>query len=136
MGGALAVTDWTQFQAAGSIAAGATVTTRRGLWMQNLAVQTGVLTNEIGVDIEDLNMGATIIGIRSALTAANGDLINSVGADAPARFGGEVEIDGALNHDGTTAGFYGTAPIAQQAGVAVSAAAIHAACVALGLFTA
>ena len=26
---------------------------------------------------------------------------------------GEVEIDGALNHDGTTVGFYGTAPITQ-----------------------
>ena len=36
----------------------------------------------------------------------------------------------------STLGFYGTAPIAQQTGVAVSAAGIHAACVALGLFTA
>ncbi len=36
----------------------------------------------------------------------------------------------------TTTGFYGTTPIAQQTGVAVSAAGIHAACVALGLFTA
>lgn len=26
-------------------------------------------------------------------------------------FGGEVEIDGALNHDGTTVGFYGVAPV-------------------------
>ena len=33
-------------------------------------------------------------------------------------------------------GFYTTTPIVQQTGVAVSAAAIHAACVALGLFTA
>lgn len=33
-------------------------------------------------------------------------------------------------------GFYSTAAIAQQAGVAVTAAGIHAACVALGLFTA
>ncbi len=33
-------------------------------------------------------------------------------------------------------GFYTTTPIIQQTGVAVSAAAIHAACVALGLFTA
>lgn len=29
--------------------------------------------------------------------------------------GGEVEIDGALNHDGTTVGFYGVAPAAQSA---------------------
>lgn len=49
---------------------------------------------------------------------------------------GAIEIDGALNHDGTTVGFYGTTPITQQTGVAVSAAGVHAACVALGLFTA
>lgn len=47
-----------------------------------------------------------------------------------------VEIDGALNHDGSTVGFYGTTPIAQQTGVAVDAASIHAALVALGLITA
>ena len=52
------------------------------------------------------------------------------------RFGGEVELDGDLNHDGTNVGFYGTAPIAQQTGVAVTAAGIHAALVALGLITA
>lgn len=45
-------------------------------------------------------------------------------------------ILGALQHEGTTAGFYNTAPIAQQVGVAVTAAGIHAAIVALGLFTA
>ncbi|MCP3880677.1 MAG: hypothetical protein GY701_20140 [Sulfitobacter sp.] len=37
---------------------------------------------------------------------------------------------------GNTIGFYGTTPIAQQTGVAVSAAAIHAALVDLGLITA
>jgi hypothetical protein len=36
----------------------------------------------------------------------------------------------------STVGHYGSAPIAQQTGVAVTAAGIHAACVALGLFTA
>lgn len=49
---------------------------------------------------------------------------------------GEVEIDGALNHDGSTVGFYGTAPVAKQTGVAVSAAGVHAALVALGLISA
>ncbi len=49
---------------------------------------------------------------------------------------GEVEIDGALNHDGTSVGFYGTSPIAKQTGVAVDTAAIHAALVALGLIAA
>jgi hypothetical protein len=46
---------------------------------------------------------------------------------------GDVELDGALNHDGTTVGFYGTTPIVKQTGVAVSTAAIHAALVNLGL---
>lgn len=45
-------------------------------------------------------------------------------------------IAGDLAHTGTNLGFYSTAAIAQQTGVAVTAAAIHAACIALGLFTA
>ncbi len=49
---------------------------------------------------------------------------------------GDLEIDGDLNHDGTNVGFYGTAPVAQQVGVAVTEAAIHAALVNLGLITA
>jgi hypothetical protein len=47
--------------------------------------------------------------------------------------GRNIEIDGALNHDGTTVGFYGTTPTAKQTGVAVTAEAIHAALVSLGL---
>lgn len=47
-----------------------------------------------------------------------------------------VNIGGALNHDGSTAGFYATAPVAQQTGVAVTDVAIHAALVNLGLITA
>jgi hypothetical protein len=33
------------------------------------------------------------------------------------RFSGEVEIDGALNHDGTTVGFYGVTPVARAAAI-------------------
>ncbi len=47
-----------------------------------------------------------------------------------------IVLPGALDHDGTTVGFYGTAPIAKQTGVAVSLAGIHAALVALGLIAA
>lgn len=49
---------------------------------------------------------------------------------------GQAQINGALNHDGSTAGFYGTAPVAKQTGVPVTAAAVHAALVALGLISA
>lgn len=48
----------------------------------------------------------------------------------------DLEIDGDLNHDGSAVGFYGTTPVSQQTGVAVSDAAIHAALVNLGLITA
>jgi len=56
--------------------------------------------------------------------------------DGDALVGKDLEIDGALNHDGSTAAFYGTVPIVQQTGVAVSAAGVHAALVNLGLITA
>lgn len=46
-------------------------------------------------------------------------------------FSGEVEIDGALNHDGSTAGFYGATPVTK----AGSTADIKDALVALGLIT-
>lgn len=49
---------------------------------------------------------------------------------------GTTRLDGDLDHDGAGVGFYGTAPVAQQTGVAVTAAAIHAALVNLGLITA
>lgn len=59
-------------------------------------------------------------------TGATGTNLNCSGA----------EIDGNLNHDGSNVGFYGTVPIAQQTGVAVTIAAVHAALVSLGLITA
>ena len=72
----------------------------------------------------------------------NGVILRFLGIDeAVTKSGGfrvinELEIDGDLNHDGANAGFYATTPIAQQTGVAVSDAAIHAALVNLGLITA
>ncbi len=48
----------------------------------------------------------------------------------------DLEIDGDLDHDGTNVGFYGTTPVAQQTGVAVTDVGIHAALVNLGLITA
>ena len=49
---------------------------------------------------------------------------------------GALELGGDFEHTGTNFGAYSTTPIAQQTGVAVTDVAIHAACVALGLFTA
>ena len=75
----------------------------------------------------DLILDPNIVGTGKVLIGATGndDLkLNS------------IEIDGDLNHDGANVGFYGTAPVAQQTGVAVTAAGIHAALVNLGLITA
>ena len=47
-----------------------------------------------------------------------------------------LRVGGDVHHVGSGVGFYDTAPVAQQTGVAVSAAAIHAALVNLGLITA
>lgn len=38
--------------------------------------------------------------------------------------GGEVEVDGALNHDGSTAGFFGTAPTTKQTALTTQSTAI------------
>ena len=75
--GTLNVTSWDQFQAAGSITTGATVATRRGFAFQNLTTATGTLTNNIGVDIENLTSGTNRIGIRSAM--AVGTFIDHTG---------------------------------------------------------
>jgi len=48
----------------------------------------------------------------------------------------ELELNGDLNHDGSKAGFFATAPVSRPTGVAVSAAGIHAALCSLGLITA
>ena len=50
--------------------------------------------------------------------------------------GETLTLGGDLDHDGTNVGFYGTAPIAKQTGVLVTAGAVHAALVNLGLIAA
>lgn len=89
------------------------------------------------VDLRDRNPGNA--------AGASGNLANHqdlIGRDDPLahvqyyKEDGTVPLAGPLNHDGSTVGFYGTAPVVQPTGVAVSAAAIHAALVSLGLITA
>lgn len=69
-GGALAVTSWQQYVAgnSSSIGSGVTVTTRTGLLIDDIA-GSGTLTNNYGIDIEELTKGATLnVGIRNAST--------------------------------------------------------------------
>lgn len=48
----------------------------------------------------------------------------------------DLRITDNLEHDGASLGFYGTGPVAQPTGVAVTAQGIHDALVAIGLITA
>jgi len=116
-----------------------TVTDMSHLWVQN-ATSLGTITRQIGLDIEALSAGVTNIGIRLAKantytiqlsdtggTAAGGitfgtdtnlyrSAANVLKTDDKLLVTGELELDGALNHDGTTVGFYGTAPATQSTG--------------------
>ncbi len=91
-------------------------TTCRGIWMDDISGST----NNYGIVMGDVSGGS---GVNFAIKTGLGDVF----------FGDDVEMDGALNHDGSTVGFYGTAPVSKQTTVAVSAAGIHAALVNLGL---
>lgn len=53
--------------------------------------------------------------------------------DGKTQLDGELEVDGAFNHDGSTVGFFGTTPQSKPTSVAVDASGIHAALVTLGL---
>jgi len=98
----------------------------------NVSQVTSGDTPSLSMNVEGPSSVSSWIEIRPASILLTG--AGSGGGDV--HVAKNLEIDGALNHDGTTAGFYATAPITQQTGVAVTAAGIHAACVALGLFTA
>ena len=79
--------------------------TYRGVHVLPAGTATGNLDLWVGVDVE--NAPAGTVSAFSLRTGTN-----------KALFGGEVEIDGALNHDGTTVGFFGTAPAVQQVSAA------------------
>lgn len=94
------------------------------------------LAADTGVNIGAVGSGGTVI-----VTADTAVLIGGAGA-ADVNIGsatGNVTIatgTGEVQIQGPELGFYGQTPVAQQTGVAVTAGAIHAALVALGLITA
>ena len=96
----------------------------------NLSSSSGTIRS-IGVSGFDVEPGSDI----------DADLITVVVTGTPRVTWDESEdsflfTKGFYNATGTKVGFYGTLPIAQQTGVAVTAGGIHAALVALGVFTA
>ena len=101
------------------------VTIARDIWMRNPATLGGLTVGTwVGLDLEARTFATTNIGIRNAGTTR---LVGgvTVGSDADPTSGfeldvvgdirvtGQLDLDGALNHDGSTAGFYGTTPIVQ-----------------------
>ncbi len=94
-----------------------------------------------------LNRGAAaVLELKNSTTAqefrvygsTTGPIYGSVQHDGTSLLLFETTSGGGGTRLGKTGGkiaFYGTAPIAKQAGVSVTAAGIHAACVALGLFS-
>ena len=81
---------------------GGTITNSYNFYGQEHDDQTGTIVNAFGLFLEEQMAGSTL---NTTLHVDGGDSF----------FGGDVEIDGALNHDGSTVGFFGTTPATQPA---------------------
>ena len=83
------------------------------LRLSQLRTTAGALNISIGATGPSLRDGTTIriaISSSSPHVDVTGDL----------RLSGAIELDGALNHDGSTVGFFGTAPASQAAAYTAS----------------
>jgi len=112
------------------VASTVTLTTVRGVWLRepltNLHIGTGVIEAYIGLDMDDISFGTGFkVAVRSALSAAASTFFLQHTGTAQSLLGGDLEIDGDLNHDGTNIGFYGTAPVAQSAAYTRNAAIVE-----------
>lgn len=96
-------------------------------WLINWANATAESGSNSGSNIEYLAYDDAGVYLGPVLTMYR--------ATQQTRIHGEARIDGAINHDGTTAGFFGAQPVARPKGVAVTSEAIHAALVKLGLIS-
>jgi len=74
------------------------------LTMQNSASNLQMSSGDI-IGVDDL----TFVGSGSRINMVGGDIINVDDIDVD-----NIEIDGALNHDGSTIGFFGTTPVTKQ----------------------
>lgn len=81
----------------------ANVTNTYGYYMRNSMGTVGTMTNMYGLYMEDFT---------SKVTNVYGVYI--LGANSLNYLQGSLEIDGALNHDGSTVGFYGVTPVARS----------------------
>lgn len=69
--GILTVTAHNVVNSVPSIGAGCTLTTRRGLWLQN-RTSTGTQDTAVGLDVEDQTVGTLAAAVRSAVAAGTG----------------------------------------------------------------
>jgi len=90
-------------------------------------VTYGLIT-DAGATPLNLDGGTLTAATVAATTTVTSPTVTTTGKIL---VGTEVEVDGALNHDGTTVGFYGVAPVTK----AISTADIKDSLVALGLIT-
>lgn len=81
------------------------------------ADDVAVLASAIGVD---LNGHIYPISDLSSDLGLSGNRFKDFYLAGKANIGGEAEIDGALNHDGTTVGFYGVTPVARPSALTQS----------------
>ena len=108
---------------------GGGTTTNYGILIEDPASGGGAITTNYGVYIGDQSLGSTNYALYFAGTSGlarqgiwwNGDTnlyrsaANVLATDDKLYVALELEVDGALNHDGTTVGFYGVAPTTRAA---------------------
>lgn len=87
--GTLTVAELTNLFVQGGVSAGVTVTTKRGLWINNPSPATGAITTHIGIDIANLTLGTTTYAIQSAHNGTG--FIHHTGT-APSMFGGPIQL--------------------------------------------
>lgn len=89
----------------------ATINTSYGLYMSEAT--GGTVTAKWGIynaiNAANYLLGNTLIGTTSD------DGVNKLQVNGSGKLTGALEVDGAMNHDGTTAGFYGATPTTQAA---------------------
>jgi hypothetical protein len=90
------------------------ITNYHNLYIAGSQTGLGAITNDYGIKIGDINKGSTT---NYSIYTGRGDILLA-------------------SNSADKIGFYGATPVAQQTGVAVTAAGIHAALVNLGLITA
>ncbi len=96
-GGTLTVTEYSSFLSQGSVGAGVTITTLRGMWVTNLPTVSGTITNQIGIDIDAITKATTLaVGLRigQPTTATTNRALQLTGTG--------TTVDGGIQFGGTS----------------------------------